>query len=542
MHGLWDPCCLIMNQQGIIFTDTAILASKYQCRREEVQSLLFDFIRLSENYNHLWYLLDAAEYGKELGKTPGWYDYNEVISDFKMGMGLPSGPSLCLFIIGGDDVIPIPMIADPYGTSEGLMPTDMAYCFSGLFLADLMDGAERVLSLDYVRNNVSRLPLEDGPLNSTLEEDLQAYFNLCSLYANDGIDVEGVVMTANSDWIPASVTMSHHLPLLFDEADVSVVRKGMYVSPELMADNPDSQRTFLSEIKKAGMLLFNLHGADCPGYSGFYSTDEAFSIPMMQESNARVVNTVACFGARYHGYNRADSMLLSSLFGAGKLLFCGSLIPVPMIADEDQDVPRGVHMNSGSGSEKLMPIFCLYQFMGVPAGRALLQAKLDYFNSFRRIERDDFSLATAMMFCLYGNPMLSVQPDERVIEAAKNKFVFPDAPGTIQSIQEPLSLKVKNRIMMTGKDNSSSILSEIRGMVDANIDAIHITIQNQLYMRLGLSPRTLASIDSYTQKSRNGYIEEGFVYTYRDRNKVYDNLTIVEMGKDGRIIKVVKTK
>jgi len=533
---------MIMEQQGIIFTDTVKLAAKYHCGRIDVMSILQGFIYQSEEFRHHWLLLDAADYGKELGRDPGWFDFNEIVSDFIIGMGLISAPSLCLFIIGGDDVIPIPMIADPYGTSSGLMPTDMAYCFSGLFLADLMDGSERVLTTEYVRNNVSRLPLEDGELRTSLQDDLQSYFNICSLYEEDGIPVDGVVMTANADWIPASVTMSHHLPLIYDPSKPEAIDNGMYVSPDLMADVPETQETFLPEIEKAGMLVFNLHGADQVGYSGFYSTDEAFSIDMMRKSNARVLNTVACFGARFHGYRRNDSMLLSSLFGGGKLLYSGSLIPVPMIADEDQDIPPGVHVNSGSGSEKLMPIFCLYQFMGIPAGQAMLQAKLDYFNSFRSIERDDFSLATAMMFGLYGNPMLSVQPDERVVAASRKKHVFPNTPDSAQSFTEPLRLKNKKRLVTSWADADSSILSNVRGLVDANLNYVRGVIERELYDRLNLPPRALASIDSYSQKTNQGIIEEGYVFTYRDKEKVFDNLVIVEVSKEGNVRKVVKTK
>lgn len=532
----------MMELQGILFTDTSRLAAKYGTGRDEVSRVLKGFIDQSESFNHHWLLLDAADYQKELGPAPGWYDYNEIVSDFKMGMGLASGPTLCLFIIGGDDVIPIPMIADPYGTAMGLMPTDMAYCFSGVFLADLMDGGERTLTLDYVRNNVSRLPLEDGFMDTSLEDDLQSYFNLSSLYERDGIPVEGVVMTANADWIPASVTMSHHLPLLHREKNPDLVNSGMYVSPQLMADDPATQVSYIPEIKNAGMLVFNLHGADREGYSGFYSTGEAFSIEMLKQSNARVLNTVACFGARYHGYSREDSMLLSALYGAGLLLYTGSLIPVPMIADEDQFIPPGVHMNSGSGSEKFMPIFCLYQFMGAPAGLAMLQAKLDYFNSFRTIERDDFSLATVMMFNLYGNPMLSVQPDDNVVAAAQAKHVFPDTDFSVQTITTPLRLKTKKRLVTTKNGSPGSLLSEVMGLVDANLAFIRERIQKDLYDRLGLPPKDLAYIDSYTQKTSGMATEEGYFFTYLNRDKPFDNLTIVEVDNKGGVRKVVKTK
>ena len=458
-------------------------------------------------------------------------------------MGLTSGPELCVWIIGGDDVIPIPRINDPYGTAEdGKMPTDMAYCFEEAYLSDLMSDGDYDLSDKRVRNNVSRLPLENGMMRSSLEEDLQSYFNLCSLYEAEGIPVKDVVMTANADWIPASITMSHHLPLVYGKKGTGLVDHGMYISPELLVDNPRSLEIYLPVMEEAGMLLFNLHGSDSPGYSGFYSTGEAFDIGMARDSNARILNTVACFGARYAGYDRDDSMLLSSLFGGGKLLYVGSLIPVPMIADENQDAPLFAHLNSGSGSEKLMPIYCLYQFAGAPAGLAMMQAKLDYFHSFREIERDDFSLATAMMFGLYGNPMLSVQPVESVLKEARKKHVFPRTLETVRHFDRPVHIKKKTRLVDAQSEGDSSLLSMVRGLVDTNLAYIRTLVQRELYDRFGLPPRALYGIDSYEQELPDGSVESGYVFTYDDKSKHYGKLTLVEVDMKGGIRKVIKTK
>lgn len=194
----------------------------------------------------------------------------------------------------------------------------------------------------------------------------------------------------------------------------------MYVAPPVNPSDKEAMDTISLSMNEAVMLLFNLHGASKPGMNSFYSDEgEAFSSKMLPYTNARVLNTVACYGARYHGYKRDDSMLLTSFYKNGFLLYAGSLIPVPMTT---LHVPKGVTVHPGSGSEHLMPIYCMEQYAGLPAGEAMMKAKLEFFNVFRHMERDDFSMATMQMFSLYGNPMLRLQRNEKVLQRAKKNM------------------------------------------------------------------------------------------------------------------------
>lgn len=88
-------------------------------------------------------------------------------------------------------------------------------------------------------------------------------------------------------------------------------------------------------------------------------------------------------------------MLLSALYGGGVLLYTGSLIPVPMFSNEETDEARQLLLNPGTGSEVLMRLYPLYQFKGMTGGKAMLQAKCDYFNMCRHVEDDCFSMSTA---------------------------------------------------------------------------------------------------------------------------------------------------
>ena len=522
---------------GIVLTDTNLLAQKYGKGREEIISVFQPFFETAESQNMHWGFLDVADHYNEM-QSNDWLEYNRLISRFIENYGLPAGPDLHLMIVGGADVIPVPEISDPYEHGSGIIPTDTCYSFDGTYLPDLVDGGNFTLEVSQARNNVSRLPLEDGQLLSDPLSDLGAYFNLSGMYGG-GIPVECVVMSSNSDWIPASATMSQHLPLLCEAQDPSLVRDRMYVSPGLLTNNEEAMEIYKNSIGKAGMLMFNLHGADAPSMPGFYSSDEAFHPSLLRHSGARVLNTVACFGARYKGgYTREQSMVLSALYGGGVLLYAGSLIPVPMYSNYETDEARELMLHPGTGSEVFMRLFPLYQFKGMTAGRAMLQAKCDYFNMMRHVEHDGFSLSTALMFCLYGNPMLHVKAREDVIAAARNNTSIP--AGEVKSIPQPIRKTMIQRVMQ--KNMGKSVLEQAMGYVDSNLSAIKGMTEQYVYQALGLPPAYLESIDAVSRPLNDGNYEVGYSFNYYDPNSIFSPEKHVVIDGQGQIKRIYTTK
>ena len=99
-------------QEGIIWTDTKVLAAKYKTTRNAVQSIIKGFISANEHMDLCWHLLDMADHQSELGEAT-WMDYSEVLQHYIEKNGIIAGPHLSLFIIGGYDVIPQPIEANP---------------------------------------------------------------------------------------------------------------------------------------------------------------------------------------------------------------------------------------------------------------------------------------------------------------------------------------------------------------------------------------------------------------------------------------------
>lgn len=531
-----DP---LEDHYGIILTDGNALARKYGCTIQEVYDVFNDFIQNAYDQQMYWTFLDISQYGLDsTHETPSWIECNEAVSRCIANNNLTAGPDLHLFIIGGDDVIPIPRVEDPWPYGGERIPTDTCYAFEGTYIVDLLDSRDSDFTVGCARNNVARLPLEDGQLDTDIRSDIGAYFNISSMYGG-GIPVGNVLMISNRDWIPASCTMTQHLPLLYNTDDPELIRNGMYISPKLLTKDAESLSIYCKSLDKADMLMFNLHGANEEGMCGFYSEDEAFNPSLLNQGRARVFNTVACFGARYAGYKRNDSMLLSALYGGGVLLYTGSLIPVPMFSNEETDEARQLLLNPGTGSEVLMRLYPLYQFKGMTGGKAMLQAKCDYFNMCRHVEDDSFSMSTALMFCLYGNPMLHVRRREYVVESALQNDAMPPAP--IKADGSPLKKTMRQRLLQKDKSNQS-LIDQIRGYVDENLNAIRNMVEQHLYQQLGLKPEMLDSIDQVSRPTIDGNYETGYSFNYHDASRQYGADTFVEVDAQGKTKRIYTTK
>lgn len=521
-------------QEGIIWTDTKVLAAKYKTTRNDVQSIIEGFISTNEDMDLCWHLLDMADRQHEVGEAT-WMDYSEVLQNYIKKEGITSGPHLSLFIIGGNDVIPQPAEDNPCsgGTDyDSYVYADFYYCFYGQLQLDFLDFRR-------ARCNVARLPLETGQMHTTIGEDLQAYFNISNMVSEDGgVDIGRAVMTSNYDWIPASREMSRNLPTEHMDNEDEVVLDNMFLSPSIMEDMDDElAEQYYEKLSEADMLVFNLHGACNPEDSGFYSSGLAFSIDMLRESNARIFNTVACWGGRYIKYAREQSMLLSAMYGGGVLLYSGSCVPAMGKCGNFQydDTWR---IQPAAYSETFMARFAEYECLGtMTAGEAFLKAKCDYYNTSRQIEEDEVILATVLMFNLYGNPKLRTHPNVEAIAAIQ------EDDGSKQ-VRMPFRKMKRTAVMKAQKqpNGTKSLVEEVRGMVDSNLRMIHDTITTNLYQQLGLEPRELYSVERYETTNAQGCPEKGYLYNYQRKIGPVSTQVRAKLDEHGQLIDAIQTK
>lgn len=525
--------------EGVIMTDTRLLAIKYNTDRDTILYIINRYIEYCHSCGFTWHLLDIADHQSEIGEAT-WMDYSDVLQKFCRDNGIETGPKLSLFIIGGNDVIPQPcednpcFSPSPWSDDEyqAKVYADFYYCFYGRLPLDFLD-------FNKARCNVARLPLESGKMNTTAEEDLGGYFERVMELDEEGIYIGRAVMTSNKDWIPASREMSRNLPTECLDDSENEVLDNMYISPEVKVNMDDELRErYHNSLANADMLVFNLHGACDPDMSGFYSDSLAFSTYTLQETNAKIFNTVACWGGRYIKYKREDSMLLTAMYNNGVMLYTGACVPAMgkcgnYLHDDTWRIQPAAY------SETFMARLAEYQCIGtMSAGEAFLKAKCDYYNSSRAIEEDEITLATVLMFNLYGSPTLRTSPDTEAIGEIQNE------DGS-KMYRVPFRPRKREVVMQEGKQLSrgTSLLEAVRGAVDRNFERMHEVIVEKLYNTLGVTPRELYKVEKYTGTDIDGNEKKGYLYNYnKEKGDYIHSSIIVDIDEKGNLRGAIQTK
>lgn len=512
--------------QCILITDSIILAEKYRTSQQYVIELIQKNIQIFNETCEVLFL-DAADYFDELciDNTPS--SYHSIIIDFVKGMGLSFSPSLSVFILGGDDVIPMYRFDNP--VQEGVViTTDYFYSFSSF---------EDCIDADLALFNVGRLPMENGIMPTSIKDDLQSYFNLVAMFFSIGIDVDRVVMTSAESFLPASIEMVDGLPVETPVHIPNATRDNLYVSPNLTIEDEFIAAQYTKGLENADMLLFNLHGSDVPRYSSFYgegvsghNTPEAYSIGLLKSCNTRIFNTVACFGGRFIGYNRTSSMVLSALYGNGVLLFAGSSVCALGRHGQIFDEVQGKYVSSGM-SEIFMKLYSQYLLRGLSAGEAFLRAKCDYYNSSVHLDGLECALATILMFNLFGMPALQVNPKGDV---AIDDYLEKNVHNTFSA----KDLASYANVYQKNESGSSSILEKVRSSVDHNLLEIRKRVQSKLYDTWGLHPDNLSRVEEI---SKNG-AQCGFRFEYSSKSNLIDKRIFAYTDCSGNIKDLIHLK
>lgn len=127
--------------KGILFTHIPNLAQKLSVSPQEITNLLETFIRLKSEQGVLYRLADAGVeskgfFNKRKSLTPDspWYKYADLLKQIHdQETRNHEEPSTFLFIIGGDDIIPMPAIPHYLGNeasdADKKIDTDILYAY-----------------------------------------------------------------------------------------------------------------------------------------------------------------------------------------------------------------------------------------------------------------------------------------------------------------------------------------------------------------------------------------------------------------------------
>ena len=534
-----------MSMHGLIFTNLDLLAEKTGTDEQSLMAIFDAFIRQKREYGISYKLVDAGNYTYRksgfwgnskkvhLKITSPLWDYMDILMDVHNGEQAAGDEiSQYLFIIGGSDIIPMPCIHHyiPNDSNDDSIDTDMLYAYPyGKEMITLLEN-QAAFTYDQLFF-VGRLPLgEDASL-----EDLCGYLERNIDYSN-GFPMNEAYGQCDPHWKKVSSYVANDLLNGNYFRDLS-----RYLSPDHYYNrlllSPMVVEGNLHQVfhTNASLYYFNLHGGEgleSRGYAGVMLNKEEYgALPaiepehMMTCEEPNIVISEACYGGRFIGLDQHHSMLLASLF-TNTLAFVGSSRVAWGAVDDTSSPQSGV---SVSYADIIAGYFISAILQGYTVAEALFIARSAVLQG--TVPGDPHAALTVVEFNLFGDPMttMNVRTNLKSGNKTTSKTTLVDPNTKIGCTIE----KIK-----TEKGNGS-ILEQVRGAVNANIQQIHATIGQHLYASYGIKPRPVEEILKI--KYSNGQEEMKFNYDLTSERQIPTRF-VVTTSSDGKIKSVYTTR
>ena len=534
-----------MSMHGLIFTNLDLLAEKTGTDEQSLMAIFDAFIRQKREYGISYKLVDAGNYTYRksgfwgnskkvhLKITSPLWDYMDILMDVHNGEQAAGDEiSQYLFIIGGSDIIPMPCIHHyiPNDSNDDSIDTDMLYAYPyGKEMITLLENQE-AFTYDQLFF-VGRLPLgEDASL-----EDLCGYLERNIDYSN-GFPMNEAYGQCDPHWKKVSSYVANDLlnGNYFRDLSRHLSPDHYYnrllLSPMVVEGN--LQQVFHTN---ASLYYFNLHGGEgleSRGYAGVMLNKEEYgALPaiepehMMTCEEPNIVISEACYGGRFIGLDQHHSMMLASLF-TNTLAFVGSSRVAWGAVDDASSPQSGV---SVSYADIIAGYFISAILQGYTVAEALFIARSAVLQG--TVPGDPHAALTVVEFNLFGDPMttMNVRTNLKSGNKTTSKTTLVDPNTKIGCTIE----KIK-----TEKGNGS-ILEQVRGAVNANIQQIHATIGQHLYASYGIKPRPVEEILKI--KYSNGQEEMKFNYDLTSERQIPTRF-VVTTSSDGKIKSVYTTR
>ena len=534
-----------MSMHGLIFTNLDLLAEKTGTDEQSLMAIFNAFIRQKREYGISYKLVDAGNYTYRksgfwgnskkvhLKITSPLWDYMDILMDVHNGEQAAGDEiSQYLFIIGGSDIIPMPCIHHyiPNDSNDDSIDTDMLYAYPyGKEMITLLEN-QAAFTYDQLFF-VGRLPLgEDASL-----EDLCGYLERDIDYSN-GFPMNEAYGQCDPHWKKVSSYVANDLLNGNYFRDLS-----RYLSPDHyynrlllspMVVEGNLQQVFHTN---ASLYYFNLHGGEgleSRGYAGVMLNKEEYgALPaiepehMMTCEEPNIVISEACYGGRFIGLDQHHSMMLASLF-TNTLAFVGSSCVAWGAVDDASSPQSGV---SVSYADIIAGYFISAILQGYTVAEALFIARSAVLQG--TVTGDPHAALTVVEFNLFGDPMttMNVRTNLKSGNKTTSKTTLVDPNTKIGCTIE----KIK-----TEKGNGS-ILEQVRGAVNANIQQIHATIGQHLYANYGIKPRPMEEVLKI--KYSNGQEEMKFNYDLTSERQIPTRF-VVTTSSDGKIKSVYTTR
>ena len=517
----------------IILTNTRLLAKAMQSSPEVITGLLQSFIEAKKDSGILYRLVDAGDYTfhktsffsssrrVSLGTDSKSEDYMEVLTDVHRH---DKARSQYLFIIGGNDVIPMPSIRHYLEGKDNDIDTDIIYAYPyGKDVLQLLESKE-LFKYDQ-QFMVGRLPFgTDASIDDLinyLERDIS-----CSA----GIPMTQAYGQCDPNWRNVSVKVAEGILPLMRNFD-GRLSKEHYYNRIMLTPHVNDGNVMQVFNKEASLYYYNLHGSNAVnvrGYLGVAVGERVTQMAIQPEhmgsaTQPNVVASEACYGARFIGLDKHHSMMLSSIHNM-TMAYLGSSRIAWGCVDHPGITPSNAHI---SNADIMAKTFTLSLLQGYSTGQALFMARHAAIKNSK--PGDLLSTVTVVEFNLFGDPTLYMCEAGRK-QASKEI-------GSTALVEKDVDLQCKVT-EISNKSTEGSLLGLVRSAVDENIAQIHENIGKLLYENFGLEPRPADSIF----KVRYSDGSEEYNFKYETGNDELPMHYIVTSSKNGEITRINSSK
>ncbi len=538
--------------EGVILTNLRALSRKLNTGIDTLQRLLAAYAEASLGHGIRYRLVDVSDYGylnpdaqgRRAGLSPNdsWVEHIALLADYyRYGRSTTEEESNYLFIVGGDDIIPMPTLPNHVYRSlqencpeekfdDADVDTDIPYAYLlGQRTYPLFASGELFNYRQYYY--VGRLPLAAD----ATADDLAGYLHRAA-QRGDGIPVTGYFGLSNLLWsedsqsvcaplrglgLPTNAARYAESVLEADGFRFPVASNGLFNSGPISLGNID--RVF---DPQAAFYYLNLHGSSNPTEGGFIgefrprnycSAIEPHWLAAAECDN--IVVTEACYGAKYKKFHRDRTMLLAAVnnrtllyLGSSRIAFCNTKYPI-------------------DNSDRLANVFMSALFDGYSAGEALFRARQSFFE-YDQVRLHDQQLVTIVEFNLFGDPHLHAA----VAGGGAHKSLPAEASAMTA---RPVHIVSQCRCLYRAVGHApASLLEQVRERVDDNLLRIRSVVDKELYERLGVEPRKLDAI--FRNRFTDG--EEFYALNYDDGDGKTVRLHTAVTDLAGKIKTIISTK
>lgn len=528
------------SRHGIIFTNLDLLSASLKAVKEDLVTLLEKYAEVMVSSDIDYRLVDASNYNfvsdgagrkSERASLHGgstWVDYQHILYDiicYEKERKLPE--SNYLFIIGGHDVVPMPVInhyiTDDPDFSDDDIETDLLYSYPyGPHTQASLESQELYKQEMYFLSG--RLPIPTDARGEYLRNYLQNAVNV-----RNGIPVTKLYAQCDPHWKQLTASLMEpysKLGLLPDRGNISgrFCYERVLLGPEITSEHIAS----VMEVD-TDLIYLNLHGSSHPSsssYVGEFPPKTRKYLEIYPTSAMRIPERYnifvaeACYGGRFIGYDSLRSMIQAGLAHKTVLGLASSRIAF------------GTSAPPASSADVICAAFLIGLFSGYSAGEAMVYARRMFFDDSGMLS--DTGATTLAEFNLFGDPSLHaaiVRSGSKTAPPIDRKVAPKDFP-----------IGYESKTLKGAPAANQSLLERVRGAVDANVQAISDMLGKELYEQYGLTAREPQTIKRV--KYANG--QERLLFTYCEKSEgsdaSYKTLWRVTTTKEGKIDSVLTSK